>query len=166
MLCLPFSSLHLCLLWLEEGVWGQSALVLLNGCQMTKKLEAFRSWQVVVCARFFFPSAIFFLLQMFFVSLFSVKLSRQHNKCSRFTHVRRHAHTHAHYESHTCVNTCAGFCVFSQETDLILCSQIGGNGRRERSRSLTKTSSPPLIIETGFDCLFGNRFSNSCNDDD
>lgn len=37
------SSLHLRLLWLEGGVWGQSALVLLNGWQMTEKLEAFRS---------------------------------------------------------------------------------------------------------------------------
>lgn len=32
---------------------------------------------------------------MFFVSLFSAKLSRQHNKCSQFTHARRHAHTRA-----------------------------------------------------------------------
>lgn len=39
----PPLPLHRCLLWLKGGVWGQSALVLLNGWQMTEKLEAFRS---------------------------------------------------------------------------------------------------------------------------
>lgn len=67
------------------------------------------------------------------------------------------------------VRTRACARAFSQETDLILCSQIGGHGAgggRMRSHSLTKTSSPPLIIETGSDCLFGNSFSNRCNDND
>ncbi len=105
-----FSSLHLCLSWLEEGLWGPSALVLLNGWQMTKKLEAFRSWQVVVCARFFF-SPPFFLLQMFFVSLFSVKLSRQHNKCNRCARAHTHTHTHTLRITHMQKHMCRFFCV-------------------------------------------------------
>lgn len=81
--------------------------------------------------------------------------------------VLTHTHTQVNAKNRTHVGgKNAQVFVFSQETDLILCSQIVGDGRRERSRSLTKTSSPPLIIETGFDCLFGNKFSNSCNDDD
>lgn len=56
-----------------------------------------------------------------------------------------------------------------------LCYAIDGGGRNRRRgggsarRGIAcsqKASSPLLIIETGFDCLFGNKFPNNCNDDD
>lgn len=74
---------------------------------------------------FFLPSSVFpfFLLQMFFVSLFSVKLSRQRSKCSQS--MRAHTHTHTRRKMH---GSDVGVRAFSQEMDLILCSQIGGNG--------------------------------------
>lgn len=122
------SSLHLCLLWFEGGVWGQSALVLLNGWQMTEKLEAFRSWQVVVCARF----SPFFLLQMFFVSLFSVKLSRRHNKCNRCMHIRTHRHIRRITQMcrFCCVLIGSDFCV------LRLVAMGGGRGAACSQRCL------------------------------
>lgn len=163
-LVLFLPPLPLRLLWLRGGVWGQSALVLLNGWQMTEKLEAFCSWQVRVCVCVQFlplPSFFFFLplLQMFLVSWFSVELSRLHNRRNLFAKSRVQKHTRGSSFSFR--------CVFSSETDLMLCFQIGGDGEEGEERFfLTKTSSPLLIIETDFDCLFGNSFSNSCNDND
>lgn len=111
-----FSSLHLCLSWLEEGVWGQSALVLLNGWQMTKKLEAFRSWQVVVCARFFFSSSIFFCFKCFLSVCFqSSCLGSTISATSPCTHMHTHAQTHSKKsKNHTHAKTHVQvFCVLT-----------------------------------------------------
>lgn len=99
------SSLHLRLLWLEGGVWGQSALVFLNGWQMTEKLEAFRSWQVVVCAHFF-P---FFCFKCFLSVCFSQAVSAA-------TGARTHIITIIRVQKHVQVFACARrrqiwFCV-------------------------------------------------------
>lgn len=68
---------------------------------------------------------------MFFVSLFSVKLSRQHNKCDGSTHADTRGGENPHRDD---VRARAGarvcVCVIG-ETDLILCSRIGGNGGEE-----------------------------------
>lgn len=117
------------------------------------------------CVSAFFspPSFIFFFFycsKCFLSVCFQSSCLRRHNKCRRSVRAATHAEEKG-----------AATRTLPQETDLILCSQIGGNrggGKKERkrSRSLTKTSSPPLIIQTGFDCLFGNSFSNRCNDND
>lgn len=111
-----------------------------------------------VCARF---SPLFFCFKCFLSVCFQSSCLGSTIKCNRCTriHTRSHAPKLTQMQKHMC-----RFCCVLIGSDLR--SQIGGNGRRERSSLLTKTSSPSLIIETGFDYLFGNSFSNSCNDDD
>lgn len=121
-LILVFFPLPLCLLWLRGGVWGQSALVLLNGWQMTEKLEAFCSWQVRVCVR-----AHFFPLPSFLFSCFKCFSSVGfQSSCLGSTIGATCSLRIVHKNTRGC--SFSFRCVFSSETDLILCFQIGGDG--------------------------------------
>lgn len=169
MLCLSFSSQSACLPP-SPSLSARRRSVGAELSRLVKRLPDDRKIRGIllltgccVCAFFFLsPFFFFFLLQMFFVSLFSVKLSRQHNKCSQSTRADTHrGKLAARMRARVCVHVLIG-----DGSDFVFSDWWQWGGGRKRSHSLTKTSSPPLIIETGFDCLFGNSFSNRCNDND
>lgn len=118
----PPLPLHLCLLWLKGGVWGQSALVLLNGWQMTEKLEAFRSWQVVVRARF---PPLFFCFKCF------LSVGFQSNcLCNTISATCAYKCKLIHQESYA---RRGGFCVCSHRRRIWFCVfrlAATGGGRR------------------------------------
>lgn len=88
MLCLSFSAQSVCL---PPSPSQRRSVGAERSC-LVKRLPDDRKIRGILlltgcCFAHFFPPFLlfFFLLQMFFVSLFSVKLSRQHNKCDGST---------------------------------------------------------------------------------
>lgn len=122
-----FSSLHLCLSWLGRRSVGAERSHLVKRLADDKKIRGISLLTgCCVCVCFFFPH--FFLLQMFFVSLFSVKLSRQHNKCN----LCMHTHTHTLSKAHTHTKTRAGFlCSWRRQIWFCVLRLVAmGGGRR------------------------------------